>query len=145
MMGARDLSIINTPPANRYPVQTELRPFSEEVIRDAIHYEVSRGGQVFFVHNRVQNIMDVEAMLRRFVPDVRIAVVHGQMEGRELEKRMLDFIEGDYDILLATTIIESGLDISPVITHRLDYTEFEQGFAAMNSGEASKVILNWEA
>ncbi|MEN8224511.1 MAG: transcription-repair coupling factor, partial [Bacteroidota bacterium] len=111
MMGARDLSIINTPPANRYPVQTELRAFSEVTIRDAILYEVSRGGQVFFVHNRVQNIMDVDNMLRRFVPGLRIAVAHGQMEGRELEQRMLDFIDGDYDILLATTIIESGLDI----------------------------------
>jgi len=116
MMGARDLSIINTPPANRYPVQTELRAFSEETIRDAILYELSRGGQVFFVHNRVQNIMDVDYMLRRFVPNVRIAVVHGQMEGKELERRMLDFIEGDYDILLATTIIESGLDIPNVNT-----------------------------
>ncbi len=116
MMGARDLSIINTPPPNRYPVQTEIRSFSEDTIRDAIQYEVSRGGQVFFVHNRVQNIMDVDHMLRRFVPNVRIAVAHGQMEGRELEKRMLDFIEGDYDILLATTIIESGLDIPNVNT-----------------------------
>ena len=116
MMGARDLSIINTPPANRYPVQTELRAFSEVTIRDAILYEISRGGQVFFVHNRVQNIMDVDHMLKRFVPGLRIAVAHGQMEGRELEKRMLDFIEGDYDILLATTIIESGLDIPNVNT-----------------------------
>lgn len=116
MMGARDLSIINTPPANRYPVQTELRSFSEETIRDAILYELSRGGQVFFVHNRVQNIMDVDHMLRKFVPRARIAVAHGQMEGRELEQRMLDFIEGDYDILLATTIIESGLDIPNVNT-----------------------------
>ena len=116
MMGARDLSVINTPPANRYQVQTELRSFNEDTIRDAIQYELSRGGQVFFVHNRVQNIMDVEHLLRRFVPGVRIAVAHGQMEGRELEKRMLDFIEGDYDILLATTIIESGLDIANVNT-----------------------------
>ena len=116
MMGARDLSIINTPPANRYPVHTEIRSFSEDTIRDAIVYELSRGGQVFFVHNRVQNIMDVEYMLRRFVPNVRIAVAHGQMEGKELEQRMLDFIEGDYDILLATTIIESGLDIPNVNT-----------------------------
>ncbi|MDT8394284.1 MAG: transcription-repair coupling factor [Bacteroidales bacterium] len=116
MMGARDLSIINTPPANRYPVQTELRSFSEETIRDAIVYEISRGGQVFFVHNRVQNIMDVDHMLRKFVPGVRIAVAHGQMEGRELEKRMIDFIDGEYDILLATTIIESGLDIPNVNT-----------------------------
>ena len=116
MMGARDLSIINTPPANRYPVQTELRSFSEDTIRDAITYELSRAGQVFFVHNRVQNIMDVDHMLRRFLPNARIAVAHGQMEGKELERRMLDFIEGDYDILLATTIIESGLDIPNVNT-----------------------------
>lgn len=116
MMGARDLSIINTPPANRYPVTTELRSFNEETIRDAISYEVSRGGQVFFVHNRVQNIHDVEHMLHRFVPGMRIAVAHGQMDGHELEQRMLDFIEGEYDILLATTIIESGLDIPNVNT-----------------------------
>ena len=111
LMGARDLSIINTPPPNRYPVQTQLRSFGEEVIKNAITYEVSRGGQVFFVHNRIQNIMDVHDMIRRFVPGVRIAVGHGQMEGAKLEKIMLDFIDGEYDILLATTIIESGLDI----------------------------------
>ncbi len=111
MMGARDLSIINTPPPNRYPVQTEIRPFSEEVIREAIKFEVARGGQVFFVHNRVQNILDVLEMLRRYVPGVLIGVGHGQMEGHKLEEVMLDFIEGDYDVLLSTTIIESGLDI----------------------------------
>jgi len=116
MMGARDLSVINTPPPNRYPVHTELCAFSEEKIRDAIEYELSRGGQVFFVHNRVQNILDVEYMLQRFVPGARIAVAHGQMEGRELETRMAGFIEGEYDILLATTIIESGLDIPNVNT-----------------------------
>ncbi len=111
LMGARDLSIINTPPANRYPVQTELRSFGEEVIRDAIQYEVSRGGQVFFVHNRVQNIMEVHDIIHKFVPGMRIAVAHGQMEGKKLELIMRDFIEGRYDVLLATTIIESGLDI----------------------------------
>jgi transcription-repair coupling factor (superfamily II helicase) len=111
LMGARDLSIINTPPPNRYPVQTELRSFGSEVIRDAIQYEVYRGGQVFFVHNRVQNIMDIYDMIHKFVPGVRIAVGHGQMEGRKLEQIMRDFIEGQYDVLLATTIIESGLDI----------------------------------
>jgi transcription-repair coupling factor (superfamily II helicase) len=111
LMGARDLSIINTPPPNRYPVQTQLRSFGEEVIIDAIVYEVSRGGQVFFVHNRVQNIMEVYDMLKRFVPGVRIGVAHGQMEGAKLEQIMVDFIDGDYDVLLATTIIESGLDI----------------------------------
>ncbi len=111
LMGARDLSIINTPPANRFPVQTTLRSFGEEVISDAIGYEVSRGGQVFFVHNRVQNIMDVYDMLMKFVRGIRIAVAHGQMEGSKLERIMIDFIEGEYDVLLSTTIIESGLDI----------------------------------
>jgi transcription-repair coupling factor (superfamily II helicase) len=116
MMGARDLSVINTPPPNRYPIQTEIRLFGEEVIREAILYEVSRGGQVFFVHNRVQNIYEVERMIRRFCPEVSIAVAHGQMEGAKLEKVMVDFIEGIYDVLVATTIIESGLDIPNVNT-----------------------------
>ncbi|MFK5856978.1 MAG: transcription-repair coupling factor, partial [Bacteroidota bacterium] len=111
LMGARDLSIINTAPPNRQPIQTEIRSFGAEIISDAINYEVSRGGQVFFVHNRVQNIMDVHDMLVKFVPGIRIAIGHGQMEGKQLEKVMLDFIDGDYDVLLATTIIESGLDI----------------------------------
>ncbi len=111
MMGARDLSIINTPPANRYPVQTEIQSFDEELIRNNILFEIARGGQVFFVHNRVQNIMDVYDLLNRFVPGIRIAVGHGQMEGEKLEKVMFDFIEGHYDLLLSTTIIESGLDI----------------------------------
>jgi len=112
LMGARDLSIINTPPPNRYPIRTELRSFNLNTIREAIIYEVSRGGQVFFVHNRIQNIMDVYDMLQKFVPDVRIAVGHGQLEGHKLEKVMFDFINGLYDVLLSTTIIESGLDIS---------------------------------
>jgi transcription-repair coupling factor (superfamily II helicase) len=116
LMGARDLSVINTPPPNRYPIQTELRPFSEEVIREAILYEVSRGGQVFFVHNRIVNIHDVERMLLKFLPNITIGVVHGQMDGTHLEQVMLDFIDGVYDILLATTIIESGLDIPNVNT-----------------------------
>ena len=111
LMGARDLSIINTAPPNRHPIQTQIRSFGAEVISDAINYEISRGGQVFFVHNRVQNIMDVYDMLMKFVPGIRIGIGHGQMEGPKLEKVMLDFIDGDYDVLLATTIIESGLDI----------------------------------
>jgi transcription-repair coupling factor (superfamily II helicase) len=116
LMGARDLSVINTPPPNRYPVQTELHPFSEEVIREAIKFEVSRGGQVFFVNTRVMNIMDISAMVQRMVPGVKVAVAHGQMEGHRLERVMADFIEGEYDVLIATTIIESGLDISNVNT-----------------------------
>ena len=116
LMGARDLSIINTPPPNRYPILTELRSFSKEVVRDAINYEVDRGGQVFFVHNRVQNIIEVADMIQSFCPDVSIAIGHGQMEGHKLEKVMMEFIEGKYDVLLATTIIESGLDIPNVNT-----------------------------
>lgn len=112
MMGARDLSVISTPPPNRYPVQTELHTFNEEIIRDAIMFEVSRGGQVFFVHNRVQNIMEVAGMISRLCPDVKVAIGHGQMEGDKLEAVMLGFVEGEYDVLVATTIIESGLDIS---------------------------------
>jgi len=116
LLGARDLSVINTAPPNRQPVQTEIRNFSEAVIRDAIRYEIGRGGQVFVVHNRVQNIMDVAGMIKRFVPDATVAIGHGQMEGKKLEQVMLDFIEGDSDVLVATTIIESGLDIPNVNT-----------------------------
>ena len=116
LMGARDMSIINTPPPNRYPIQTEIKSFSKETISDAINYELSRGGQVFFVHNRVQNIADVEYMIEQFCPGVKIAVAHGQMAGNKLERTMLDFIEGVYDVLIATTIIESGLDIPNVNT-----------------------------
>ncbi|MFN5830700.1 MAG: transcription-repair coupling factor [Bacteroidota bacterium] len=112
MMGARDLSVIVTPPPNRYPVQTELHTFNEEIIRDAIAYEISRGGQVFFVHNRVQNIQEVAGMIQRLCPDARVVVAHGQMEGDKLEQSMMDFVDGYYDVLVATTIIEAGLDIS---------------------------------
>lgn len=111
MMGARDLSVITTPPPNRFPVQTEVHVYNEEVIRDAVSFEIARGGQVFFVHNKVQNIKEVAGMLQRLCPDAKIAVGHGQMEGEELEKILVDFINGDYDVLVATTIIESGLDI----------------------------------
>ncbi len=112
LMGARDLSIINTPPPNRQPVLTEIIPFNEEIIRDAIAYEVSRGGQVFFVHNRLQNIQEVSGMIQRLCPGVRVAIGHGQMDGKDLERIMMDFINHEYDVLLATTIIESGIDIS---------------------------------
>ena len=111
LMGARDLSIINTPPPNRYPVQTELHPFNKDLIRDSIEYEISRGGQVFFLHNRVQNINEIASLVEKAVPNVKVGVGHGKMEGKTLEKIMLDFIEGHFDVLIATTIIESGLDI----------------------------------
>ena len=112
MMGARDLSIINTPPPNRYPVQTELHTFNEEIIRDAINFEVQRGGQAFFVNNRVQNIAEVCDLLRRLCPEVKVAFGHGQMNPEDLEDVMMRFINGEFDVLVATTIIESGLDIS---------------------------------
>ncbi len=111
LMGARDLSIINTPPPNRHPIITELHTFHEDIIREGILYEVSRGGQVFFIHNRVLNISEMETLIRKLCPGVRTVVAHGQMEGARLEKTMLDFIAGDYDVLVSTTIIESGLDI----------------------------------
>ena len=112
LMSARDLSIINTAPPNRFPVQTEVHTMSEELIRDAISFEIQRGGQVFFVHNRVSNIYDIAGMISRLCPGIRITVGHGQMESSKLEQAMVDFIEGQSDVLIATTIIESGLDIS---------------------------------
>ncbi len=111
LMGARDLSIINTPPPNRYPIVTEIHDFNEEIVREAIAYEIERNGQVFFIHNRIQNIGEVQNMIHRILPGVSSVLAHGQMEGAKLEKIMLDFIRGDYDILIATTIIDSGLDI----------------------------------
>lgn len=123
LMGARDLSIIQTPPPNRYPIITEVHGFNEQLIREAILYEVARNGQVFFIHNRVQNIVEVEATIKRIVPGVSTAVGHGQMEGPQLEKVMLGFINGDYDVLVATTIIESGLDIPNANTMIINHAE----------------------
>lgn len=111
LMGARDLSIISTPPPNRQPVTTELHSFDEAKIRDAVSYELARGGQVFFVHNRVSDIEQVANLIFKLVPDSRIGIAHGQMEGDRLEKVMIKFIEGEYDVLVSTNIIESGLDI----------------------------------
>ncbi|HAN20041.1 MAG: transcription-repair coupling factor [Bacteroidetes bacterium GWC2_33_15] len=111
MMGARDLSIINTPPPNRFPIITELHTFNEAIIKEAIDFEFYRNGQVFFIHNRVQNILEIEKLINSLCPNVKTIVAHGQMEPAKLEKVMLDFINFDYDVLIATTIIESGLDI----------------------------------
>lgn len=111
LMGARDLSIIATPPPNRQPVTTEIHVFSEEITRDSISYELRRGGQVFFVHNKVSDIESIANLIHRLVPDARVGVAHGQMDGAQLEKVMLKFIEGEYDVLVSTNIIESGLDI----------------------------------
>jgi transcription-repair coupling factor (superfamily II helicase) len=111
LMGARDLSIIATPPANRQPVTTEIHAYDEEVIRDAVIRELKRGGQVFFVHNRIKDIDGIANNLLRLIPDAKIGIAHGQMEGDKLEKVMLQFVEGEFDILVSTNIIESGLDI----------------------------------
>jgi transcription-repair coupling factor (superfamily II helicase) len=111
LMGARDISIMQTPPLNRYPIQTEVHPFSEQLIKSAVEYEISRGGQVFVVHNRIQNINEIAGMIQQIFPTQKIAVAHGQMDGDVLERIMFDFIDGYYDVLVSTTIIESGLDI----------------------------------
>lgn len=111
LMGARDLSVIATPPPNRYPIQTEVHRFDEEIIREAINFEMSRNGQVFFINNRVQQLSELENMIRKLVPDARIAIGHGQMDPETLESRIIDFANQEYDVLLATTIIEAGIDI----------------------------------
>lgn len=111
LMGARDLSVIQTPPPNRYPIQTEVHTFNEEIITEAINFEMSRNGQVFFVNNRIQNLAELKAMIVRNIPDCRVCIGHGQMQPEELEKIIFGFVNYDYDVLLATTIIESGIDI----------------------------------
>jgi len=111
LMKARDLSIISTPPPNRYPIESDVIRFNEEFIRDAINFEISRGGQIFFIHNRIQNISEISDFLKRLVPDSRIIISHGRMNGKEIEKNFLSFINGEFDILIATTIIENGLDV----------------------------------
>lgn len=112
LMGARDLSVIATPPSNRYPVQTELHMFNEEIIRDALIFELQRGGQAFVIHNRVENIREVAGIIQRLVPNAKVVVGHGQLDGDQLEEVMLGFMEGNYDVLVSTTIVESGLDIT---------------------------------
>ena len=116
LMGARDLSIINTPPPNRQPIQTELHAYNEDLIRDAIYYETERGGQVFFIYNRVQSLPEMANIIQALCPDLSIGIAHGQMEGHELEKHILDFIDKKYDVLVCTNIVESGVDIPNVNT-----------------------------
>jgi len=111
LMAARDLSVITTPPPNRFPIESNVIRLNEEVIRDAIQYEIQRAGQVYFIHNRIENINEVAGLLQRLVPDAKIRVGHGQMEGRKLEQLMLDFMDGQFDVLVSTTIVESGLDV----------------------------------
>jgi transcription-repair coupling factor (superfamily II helicase) len=111
LMAARDLSVIKTPPPNRHPIETNVIRFSEETIRDAIQYEISRGGQVFFIHNRIENIKEVAGLLQRLMPSAKIGIGHGQMEGKKLEQLMLSFMNNEFDVLVSTTIVESGLDV----------------------------------
>ena len=111
LLGARDLSIINTPPPNRIPVQTEIMLFDHDEVKKILNYELNRGGQIFFVHNRVEELESIHDILKRLVPDMKICVAHGQMEAKVLENKILDFMAGDYDMLLCTTIIENGLDV----------------------------------
>ncbi len=116
LMGARDLSIINTPPPNRQPIQTEVHIFNEDFIRDAVYYETERGGQVFFIHNRVNGLHEMAGLIQGLCPDLSIGYAHGQLEGHELEERILDFIDKKYDVLVCTNIVESGVDIPNVNT-----------------------------
>ncbi|MBD3903851.1 transcription-repair coupling factor [Chryseobacterium sp. Ch-15] len=111
LMAARDLSVIKTPPPNRQPVDTNIIGFSEEVIRDAVSYELQRDGQVYFINNRIENLKDIAGLIQRLVPDARVITAHGQMEGKQMEQNVLDFMDGKYDVLVATTIIESGVDV----------------------------------
>tara|TARA_R110002050_G_scaffold74110_2_gene159153 strand:+ start:3546 stop:6917 length:3372 start_codon:yes stop_codon:yes gene_type:complete len=112
LMAARDLSTITTAPPNRYPIESQVVRFNEEIIRDAISYEIERGGQIFFIHNRIENIKEVAGMIQRLVPDAKVAVGHGQMEGKKLEALMLGFMNSEFDVLVSTTIVESGLDVT---------------------------------
>lgn len=123
LMAARDLSIIKTPPPNRQPIDTQLIGFNEEQIRDAVRYEVQRGGQVFFIHNRIDTLKEVAGMLQRLVPDAKIITGHGQMNGDDLERNILDFMEGKYDILVSTTIVENGLDVPNANTIIIDQAQ----------------------
>ncbi|SFI24875.1 transcription-repair coupling factor [Halpernia frigidisoli] len=111
LMAARDLSVIKTPPPNRQPVETQSIGFSEEIIRDAVSYEIQRDGQVYFINNRIENLKDIAGLIQRLVPDAKVITGHGQMEGKQLERNVLDFMEGKYDVLVSTTIIESGVDV----------------------------------
>jgi transcription-repair coupling factor (superfamily II helicase) len=111
LMAARDLSVITTPPPNRYPIESHVIRFNEEDIRDAVSYEIERGGQIFFIHNRIENIKEVAGLIQRLVPDAKIGIGHGQMDGKKLEQLMLSFMDGAFDVLVSTTIVESGLDV----------------------------------
>ena len=110
LMGARDLSVISTPPPNRFPIQTEIHRFDDQIIKEAINFEMSRNGQVFFINNRVQNLGELKDKIEKLIPDARVVIGHGQMDPQTLEKNIIDFGNHEYDVLLSTTIVESGID-----------------------------------
>ena len=120
LMGARDLSVIQTPPPNRRPIQTEIHTFNHEIIAEAVNFEMSRNGQVFIVTNRVASLGGLKALVEKYVPDARVVVGHGQMAPAELEKIILDFVNYDYDVLISTTIVENGIDIPNANTILID-------------------------
>ena len=132
LMGARDMSIMRTPPPNRYPIQTEIASFSHEIIADAINFEMSRNGQVYFVNDRISNLPEIAKLIRKYVPDCRVAIGHGQMKPEELEEIVIGFMNYDYDVLLSTTIVENGIDISNANTiiindaHRFGLSDLHQ-------------------
>src|SRR3712207_3999139 len=132
LMGARDMSIIRTPPPNRYPIHTEVDTYSHEVIADAINFEMSRNGQVYFVNDRISNLPEIAGLIHKYVPDARVAIGHGQMKPEELEKIVMGFMNYDYDVLLSTTIVENGIDISNANTiiindaHRFGLSDLHQ-------------------
>jgi transcription-repair coupling factor (superfamily II helicase) len=126
LMGARDLSVIRTPPPNRQPIQTELLAYNDQAIKEAIEFEIHRGGQVFFVHNRVKDIYEVAAMLQRLCPKIDFGVAHGQLDGDKLEEAMIKFMEREYDVLVCTNIVESGLDVPNANTIIINNAHFER-------------------
>ena len=132
LMGARDMSIMRTPPPNRYPIQTEIHTFGHEVIADAINFEMSRNGQVFFVNDRIANLLEIEKLINKYVPDCRVGIGHGQMRPEALEEIVMGFMNHDYDVLLSTTIVENGIDISNANTiiindaHRFGLSDLHQ-------------------
>ena len=148
-MGARDLSIINTPPPNRQPIQTEVQVYNEDVIRDAIYFEAERGGQVFFIFNRISSLPEMANVIQGLCPDLSIGYAHGQMEGHDLGKRILDFIDKKYDVLVCTNIVESGVDIANVNTiivnnaHQFGLSDLHQLRGRVGRSNKKHSVIYW--
>lgn len=149
LMGARDLSIINTPPPNRQAIQTEVQVFNEDNIRDAIYFETERGGQIFFIHNRVHGLPEMAGLIQGLCPDLSIGYAHGQLEGHELEERILRFIDRKYDVLVCTNIVESGVDIPNVNTilvnnaHQFGLSDLHQLRGRVGRSNKKAFVICW--